>query len=107
VRGWPSSCRPKVRHRSCAYYRSVRAPRLQGFDSAILGCLQGAGHDPVHEVHPAFELTKLVENVSEYLGAGRGVPEREISKIEEVERVVGKAEDILDRSPSPRTCAGT
>ncbi len=46
-------------------------------------------------------LTKLVENVSEYLGAGRAVPEREISKIDEVERVVGRAEDILGPIPKP------
>ena len=48
-----------------------------------------------------FEVTKLMEGVSEYLGAGRQVPEREISKVEEVERVVGKAEDILGPIPRP------
>ncbi len=48
-----------------------------------------------------FELTKLVEGVSEYLGTGRTVPERELSKIEDVEKVVGKADDILGPIPKP------
>ncbi|MEM0449877.1 MAG: SPFH domain-containing protein [Methanomassiliicoccales archaeon] len=48
-----------------------------------------------------FELTKLVEGVSEYLGSGRTVPEREISKVDEVEKVVGKADDILGPIPKP------
>jgi regulator of protease activity HflC (stomatin/prohibitin superfamily) len=48
-----------------------------------------------------FELTKLVEGVSEYLGTGRTVPEREISNIDEVEKVVGRADDILGPIPKP------
>ncbi|HVO78046.1 MAG TPA: SPFH domain-containing protein, partial [Methanomassiliicoccales archaeon] len=48
-----------------------------------------------------FEVTKLVEGVSEYLGAGRTVPEREISSVEEVEKVVGRAEDVLGPIPKP------
>ena len=48
-----------------------------------------------------FELTKMVEGVSEYLGVSRETPAREIANIEEVERVVGKAEDILGPIPSP------
>jgi regulator of protease activity HflC (stomatin/prohibitin superfamily) len=48
-----------------------------------------------------FELTKLVQGVSEYLGTGMGVPEREISNTEQVERIVGKADDILGPIPKP------
>ena len=48
-----------------------------------------------------FELTRLVEGITEYMGAGRQVPEREISNIEEVEKVVGKADDILGPIPKP------
>jgi regulator of protease activity HflC (stomatin/prohibitin superfamily) len=48
-----------------------------------------------------FELTKMVEGVSEYLGVSRETPAREIANIEEIERVVGKAEDILGPIPSP------
>lgn len=48
-----------------------------------------------------FELTRMVEGVSEYLGAGRKTPERALSSIEEVEKAVGKADDILGPIPSP------
>jgi regulator of protease activity HflC (stomatin/prohibitin superfamily) len=48
-----------------------------------------------------FELTKIVEGISEYLGVSRETPEREISQLEEVEKMVGKAEDILGPIPSP------
>jgi regulator of protease activity HflC (stomatin/prohibitin superfamily) len=48
-----------------------------------------------------FELTKLVQGVSEYLGTGMAVPEREISNTEQVERIVGKADDILGPIPKP------
>jgi regulator of protease activity HflC (stomatin/prohibitin superfamily) len=66
-----------------------------------LDAFKALGLTPSTKFILPFELTKLVENVSEYLGAGRSVPEREISKIDEVERVVGKAEDILGPIPKP------
>ena len=47
-----------------------------------------------------FELTKLVEGVTEYIGTGRTVPEREISNIGEIEKIVGKADDILGPIPT-------
>jgi regulator of protease activity HflC (stomatin/prohibitin superfamily) len=48
-----------------------------------------------------FELTKLVEGASQYLGIGRETPAREVSRPEEVERVVGKADDVLGPIPTP------
>jgi len=47
-----------------------------------------------------FELTKLVEGASEYLGVGRQTPTREITKVDEVERIVGKADVILGPIPT-------
>lgn len=47
-----------------------------------------------------FEVTKLVEGISDYVGAGKQIPEREISKPEDLERVVGKADDILGPIPT-------
>ena len=47
-----------------------------------------------------FEVTRLVEGISDYVGAGKQVPEREISKPEELEKVVGKADDILGPIPT-------
>jgi hypothetical protein len=66
-----------------------------------LDAFKALGMTPSTKFILPFELTKLVEGVSEYLGAGRTVPEREISKIEDVEKVVGKAEDILGPIPKP------
>jgi regulator of protease activity HflC (stomatin/prohibitin superfamily) len=66
-----------------------------------LDAFKALGMTPSTKFILPFELTKLVENVSEYLGAGRTVPEREISKIEDVEKVVGRAEDILGPIPKP------
>ncbi|MDD1747022.1 MAG: SPFH/Band 7/PHB domain protein [Methanomassiliicoccales archaeon] len=66
-----------------------------------LDTFKALGMSPSTKYILPFELTKLVEGVSEYLGAGRTVPEREISHIEDVEKVVGKAEDILGPIPKP------
>ena len=48
-----------------------------------------------------MELTRLVEGVSEYLGSARSVPERAISSMEEIEKSVGKADDVLGPIPKP------
>ena len=48
-----------------------------------------------------FELTKLVEGASEYLGVGRTTPQREVTSIDDLERVIGKAEDVLGKIPTP------
>jgi regulator of protease activity HflC (stomatin/prohibitin superfamily) len=48
-----------------------------------------------------MELTRLVEGVSEYLGSSRLVPDRAISSMEEIERSVGKADDVLGPIPKP------
>ena len=48
-----------------------------------------------------MELTRLVEGVSEYLGSSRTVPDRAISSMEEIERSVGKADDVLGPIPKP------
>jgi rRNA processing protein Gar1 len=46
-----------------------------------------------------FELTKLVEGAAEYLGMGRKLPEREPIKVEEIEKTVGKVDDVLGPIP--------
>lgn len=48
-----------------------------------------------------FELTKLIEGASEYLGVGRLTPAREITRPEDLERMVGKADAILGPIPTP------
>ncbi len=48
-----------------------------------------------------FELTRLIEGASEYLGVSRLTPAREITKPEDVEKAVGKADTILGPIPTP------
>ena len=42
-----------------------------------------------------FEISKLLEGVGEYIGISRKIPEREPVKYEEIEKIVGKTEDVL------------
>jgi len=46
-----------------------------------------------------FEISKLMESASEYMGASRKVPEREISQYEDLENLLGKADDVLGPIP--------
>jgi regulator of protease activity HflC (stomatin/prohibitin superfamily) len=48
-----------------------------------------------------FELTKLIEGASEYLGIGRQTPAREITSTEDLERAVGKVDKVLGPIPTP------
>ncbi len=66
-----------------------------------LETMKALGNGQATKIIFPFELTKLVEGASEYLGVGRLTPSREVSKPEEIERVVGKADDILGPIPTP------
>lgn len=46
-----------------------------------------------------FEVTRLMEGASQYLGASREVPSREPTDIGSLEDIVGKADDILGEIP--------
>ncbi|MEC8878453.1 MAG: SPFH domain-containing protein [Candidatus Thermoplasmatota archaeon] len=47
-----------------------------------------------------FELTKLMEGAAEYVGASRATPDKELSKVGDVEKALGKADDILGPIPT-------
>lgn len=47
-----------------------------------------------------FELSRVMEGVSEYLGAGRQTPARDVTSQEDIERAVGRPEDILGPIPT-------
>jgi len=66
-----------------------------------LETMKAIGNGQATKIIFPFELTKLVEGASEYLGIGRLTPSREVSKTDEIERIVGKAEDVLGPIPSP------
>ncbi len=46
-----------------------------------------------------FEFSRLMEGASEYLGTSRSVPDRPLNTIEDLERQVGKMDDILGPIP--------
>lgn len=48
-----------------------------------------------------MELTKLVENVSEYMGSSNKIPDRPVSDIEDLEKAVGNPDDVLGPIPTP------
>ena len=47
-----------------------------------------------------FEISKLIEGASQYIGAGSKVPDRPLSTVQELERLIGKADDVLGPIPS-------
>ncbi|MEE3276347.1 MAG: SPFH domain-containing protein [Candidatus Thermoplasmatota archaeon] len=52
-----------------------------------------------------FELTKLMEGAAEYVGASRATPDKELSKVGDVEKALGKADDILGPIPTAEEMA--
>ncbi len=46
-----------------------------------------------------FEVSRLMEGASNYLGASREVPSREPTEIDSLEEIVGQADDILGEIP--------
>jgi len=66
-----------------------------------LETMRALGNGQATKIIFPFELTKLVEGASQYLGIGRETPAREVSRPEEIERVVGKADDVLGPIPTP------
>ncbi len=47
-----------------------------------------------------FEITKLIEGAAEYVGASRATPDKEIAKVGDIEKALGKADDILGPIPT-------
>jgi regulator of protease activity HflC (stomatin/prohibitin superfamily) len=64
-----------------------------------LDTVKAVGNGQATKIIFPFELTKLVEGAAEYLGTGKGVPERESVTFEQLEKIVGKAEDVLGDIP--------
>jgi len=47
-----------------------------------------------------FEVTKVLEGMSEYMGVSRQTPPRDVTDREDIEKAVGSPEDILGPIPS-------
>ena len=66
-----------------------------------LDTMKALGAGPATKFIFPFELTKVVEGISEYLGVGRQTPAREVTKMEDVEKAVGTADVVLGPIPTP------
>tara|TARA_B100000676_G_scaffold297104_1_gene338255 strand:- start:880 stop:1902 length:1023 start_codon:yes stop_codon:yes gene_type:complete len=47
-----------------------------------------------------FELTKLFEGAADYVGYSRKAPDRQLSDLKDIEKALGKSEDILGTIPT-------
>jgi regulator of protease activity HflC (stomatin/prohibitin superfamily) len=65
-----------------------------------LDTVKGMGDGQATKIVFPFEISRLMESASEYMGAGRKVPEREIAQYGDLERLLGQADDVL--GPIPR-----
>ncbi len=52
-----------------------------------------------------FELTKLMEGAAEYVGASRATPDKELAKVGDLEKALGKADDVLGPIPTAEEMA--
>lgn len=52
-----------------------------------------------------FEISKLIEGAADFVGASRKVPDRPISDVTELERLMGPTHNILGEIPSPENIA--
>lgn len=66
-----------------------------------LETVKAVGNGQATKIIFPFELTRLIEGASEYLGAGRLTPTRDVTKMEDIEKAVGKVDAVLGPIPSP------
>lgn len=65
-----------------------------------LETLKSVGNGQATKIIFPFEVTRLVESVSEYLVSGRKVPERAISEVKDMEKMVGEIDKVLGPIPT-------
>lgn len=66
-----------------------------------LETLKSVGDGQATKIIFPFEISKLLEGVSDYIGVSRKVPEMKVAKLDELERLIGKSDDVLGTIPSP------
>ncbi len=50
-----------------------------------------------------FEISRLVEGAAEYLGASTKIPDRPVNTMENLEKIVGKMDEVLGEIPNEKT----
>ena len=63
--------------------------------------LKTIGNGQASKVFFPLEITKIVDSLSQYMGTGTSIPDREVADIADIEAAVGKADDVLGPIPSP------
>ncbi len=81
---------------------SVGAASMDSKAMSVLSMqtLQKVGEGESSKIFFPMELTRLVDGISEYMGTASKVPDRPISDMEDIERAVGSADDILGPIPT-------
>ena len=70
-----------------------------------LDSLKALGAGPATKFVIPFEISKLLEGASEYVGYSKKVGDRELSGIKELESALGKTEDVLGPIPTAKEMA--
>jgi len=70
-----------------------------------LDSLKALGAGPATKFVIPFEITKLLEGASDYVGYSRKAGDRQLSEIKDVEKALGKADDILGTIPTAEEMA--
>lgn len=63
--------------------------------------IQKVGEGESSKIFFPMELTRLVDGISDYVGSAARVPDRPVSNMEDIEKAVGKADDVLGPIPKP------
>ena len=66
-----------------------------------LDTLKSVGDGKSTKIIFPFEISRLLEGAAEFIGGGRQVPERPSPSLADLERQVGKVEDVIGTIPKP------
>jgi len=66
-----------------------------------LNTLQSIGNGKATKIIFPFEVSRLLEGAADYIGAGRKVPDRPLTDIDDLESKIGSADEVLGKIPSP------
>ncbi len=80
---------------------SLGASALDAKSIAVLSMdtLKAVGEGQATKIIFPFEITRMVKGISEYLGITKEIPEREIATFQDLEKLLGKAEEVLGPLP--------
>lgn len=81
---------------------SVGASSLDSKALAVLSMetLKSVGDGQSSKIYFPMELTKVVEGISSYMGASNDVPEREVADRDDIEKAIGRPDDVLGPIPT-------